>query len=255
MKKYFNFLAACLLTSLAFAQGFFIEYKITSTTGQGGLTGSMKTYAQDGNSRVEMNMNVTGMGGMNMASLYLKSSPGLVYLLNEQGKTYSELSTTTDEDWKDYPQSEYEVTVIGKEKVNGYNATHVKIRRKGSTHDMEMWNTTELPGYADYANLKTKFTGKSNLLKALEAKGATGFPVRIRSAEKQYSMQMDLVKAEKRSNPANLFSLSGYTKGAAGHGSGTNINVQEMINNMQNMTPEEREIWLKKLEEQYKPHE
>lgn len=255
MKKFLSLVVAIVTTLSVFSQGYFIEYKITSSGREGGVTGNMKSYTQDGNSRVEMNMNVAGMGGMDMSSLYLKSTPTLVYLLNEQSKTYTELSTSEDEGWKDYPQSEYEVTVLGKEKVNGYNATHVRIKRKGSKSEMEMWNSTEIPGYADLAKLKTKYTGKDNLLKALDAKGATGFPVRIIAAEGQYTMQMDLVKAERRNNPASLFSLSGYTKSKGAAINGVNINVQDMMQNIQNMTPEEREKWIKQMQEQYKPND
>jgi hypothetical protein len=254
MKK---LLSLCLFTAafiILNAQGYYIEYKLSSSGGdEGNLSGFMKTYAQDGNSRMEMNMNIGGVGAMDMVSLSLKSSPNIVYLLNEKSKTYTELSSTDSEDWKDYPQNEYEVTLIGKEKVNGYTATHIKIRRKGSANDIEMWNTTEVSGYADLAALKTKYTGKSNLLKAMQAKGAEGFPVRIRVAEKRYTMQMDLVKAEKQSNPSSLFSLNSYTKASGNNAMPGNINVQEMMQNIQNMTPEEREKWIKQMEEQYKP--
>lgn len=252
MKKFFSLFFFTITFIILNAQGYYIEYKLSSSGGdEGNVTGLMKSYAQDGNSRMEMNMNVAGVGAMDMVSLSLKGSPNVVYLLNEKSKTYTELNSTDSEDWKDYPQSEYEVTVIGKEKVNGYNAIHIKVRRKGSSNDMEMWNTTEVSGYADLAALKTKYTGKSNLLKAMQTKGAEGFPVRIRVAEKQYTMQMDLVKAEKRSNPSSLFSLNGYTKGS--NTIPGNINVQEMMQNIQNMTPEEREKWIKQMEEQYKP--
>jgi hypothetical protein len=256
MKKFLT-LSLIVITCVALnAQGYYIEYKLSSSgSSKGNLSGTMKSYAQDGNSRTEMNMNVAGIGAMEMISLTLKSNPGTVYLLNDKTKTYTEVNTSDNEEWKDYPQSEYEVTVIGKEKVNGYNATHIKVRRKGSTNDMEIWNTTEITGYADFAALKTKYTGKYNLLKAMQAKGAEGFPVRIRVAEKMYTMQMDLVKAEKRNNPSSLFNLSSYTKGNGKSITQGNINVQEMIQNIQNMTPEEREKWIKQMEEQYKPHD
>ncbi len=254
MKKLLSFYLFTVAFIILNAQGYYIEYKLSSPGGEeGNLSGLMKSYAQDGNSRMEMNMNVAGMGAMDIVSLSLKSSPNVVYLLNEKSKTYTELNSTDSEDWKDYPQSEYEVTVIGKEKVNGYNATHIKVRRKGNSNDMEMWNTAEVSGYADLAALKTKYTGKSNLIKAMQAKGAEGFPARIRVAEKQYTMQMDLVKAEKRSNPSLLFSLNGYTKGSGSNTIPGNINVEEMMQNIQNMTPEEREKWIKQMEEQYKP--
>lgn len=236
------------------AQGYYVEYKLSSTTGtQGGASGSMKTYTEGGNTRTEMSMN-TAMGSFNMVNLLLKSTPGSVYMLDEKSKTYTEIKSTDDEQWKDYAQDDYEVTVLGKEKVNGYNATHIKIKRKGGTGEMQMWNTTEIAGYSEFASMKTQYTGKYNLLKAMEAKDAAGFPVRIKAAHSQYSFQLDLVKAEKRSNPSTLFSLTGYTKREGTNYNPGGVDVQEMMRKMENMTPEEKERWIKEMQEKYKPH-
>lgn len=254
MKKAILLALTVLSILITTAQGYYMEYKLTSGAAEANTNGTLKTYAQDGNTRMEMNMNVEGFGKMNVVNLVLKSSPNTVYLLDETAKTYTQLSGADDEDWADYPQSEYEVTVVGKEKVNGYNATHVRVKRVGSkTGALEMWNTTEIAGYAEYAGIKSKYTGKDNMLKAMQAKGAAGFPVRVKAAEKNYTMQMDLVKAEKRSNPSSLFSLSGYTKSReVNYAPGTG-DMQEMIKKIQNMTPEEQEQWIKQMQQQYAP--
>lgn len=251
MKKTFSLIVFALANTFLFAQGYYMEYKLSSGDQGSGFSGSMKTYAQDGNSRMEMDMNMPNMGAVKMTSLVLKSSPEKVYLVDEKSKSYSELSGNGQEDWKDHPESEYEITLVGKEKVNGYNTTHVKVKRKGEKTDMEMWTTTEIDGYAEYSKIKTRYTGKDNLLKALEEKGAKGFPVRIKTNEDNHPMQIDLVKAEKRTNPASLFSLAGYTKSAGYLPNSTNNNVQEMMKKIQNMTPEEREKWIKQMQDQY----
>ena len=236
------------------AQGVYIEMKISSTGGKEGVNGLMKAYSQDGNNRSEMNMNVPGApaGLGNIVMLTLKNSANTVYMLNEKEKTYSEFNSSgEDEDMKDFPQSEYEVTLVGKEKVNNFNCTHVRVKRKGSTHETEMWTSTDLIGYADFAQVKTKFTGKTNMYKALAEKGAVGFPVRIKSSDHGHDVQIDLVKAEKRNNPSSLFSLTGYTKGAAFSGMQGGEAMQEMMEKMKNMTPAEREEMIRKLKEQY----
>jgi hypothetical protein len=216
----------------------------------------MKAYSQDGNNRSEMNMNMSGApaGIGDMVMLTLKNSPNTVYLLNEKEKSYSEFNSSgEDEDMKDYPQSEYEVTLVGKEKVNNYNCTHVRVKRKGSNHETEMWTSTDLIGYADFAQVKTKFTGKTNMYKALAEKGAVGFPVRIKSNYHGHESQIDLVKAEKRNNPASLFSLTGYTK-QEGAGMPGGAEMQEMMKKLQNMSPAEREEWIKRMQEQHGNH-
>jgi hypothetical protein len=113
-----------------------------------------------------------------------------------------------------------------------------------------MWTTTEIDGYADFAKVKTKYTGKANMYKALEAKGVVGFPVRIKSIDHGHEVRIDLVKAEKRNNPDSLFSLSGYTK-QEGAGIPGGAEMQEMMKQLQNMTPSEREAWLKRLQEEH----
>lgn len=112
---------------------------------------------------------------------------------------------------------------------------------------MEWWVTKDLANYADYSKIKSKYTGKNNLFAALKAKGVEGYPVKIKSDEHGKGLIMEVVKAEQKSNPASLFSLSGYTK-SRGMDAG---NMQEMMQNIQNMTPEEREKWMKQMQEQY----
>jgi hypothetical protein len=207
--------------------------------------GTMKAYVQDGNTRSQIS--ITAPMAMDIVTLTLKSTPNTVYMLNEKGKTYSEVDISKSEQWKDNPQDEYEITVVGKESVNGYNSTHVKVKRKDSKVEQEMWLTTEIKDYAAFASAKTKYTGRQSLMKALEAKGVAGFPVRILVNEHGNDVQIDFVKAEKKDNPASLFSLDGYTKSAGAAGG---VNMQEMMQKMQNMTPEERKAFIEQMKQQ-----
>lgn len=257
MKKVISTLVLAIISFTLFSQGFYIEFKITSTGKGSGGSGTMKTFSQDGNSRAEVNMAVPQMPGgeMKITSIGLKTEPGIIYLLNEKDKTYTEIESSNDEDWKDRAQAEYEVTVVGKETVNGYNTTHVIIKINGKQRE-ELWTTKDIPGYADFSKVKSRYTGKENMYKALSAKGADGMPVRIKIEEHGISMQIDLVKAEKRNNPATLFSLVGYTKGNAFSGMPGGEGLQEMMEKLKNMSPQEREEMLKRLQQQYgqQPH-
>lgn len=246
-----TFFAACTVITL-FAQGYYIEMKMTSD--KQSFSGNMKLYFQDNNSRGDIAMNIPELGmAMNFSTLSLANNPGTIYMLDEQKKTYSEIKTDADESYKDYPQSEYEVTVLGKEPVNGYNATHVNVKRKSSKTSEEMWLTTDIVNYADYAKIKSKYTGKDNLNKALEAKGAAGFPVRIKTVEEGMTLQIDIVKAEKKTNPASYFTLTGYKKAEAVTAMPAGHDMQELMKNMQNMTPEQLEQMQKQMEEMYNP--
>ena len=243
--KFTTLLLAVLLSYGAFAQGYYFEMKMSSTK-QADM-GNMKVYAQGGNSRSELHI-VTPMGAMDVTALNLSGHPDVVYMVNDKDKTYSEIDVNKSGQWKDNSQDEYEITVLGKEKVNGYNSTHVKVKRKDSKIEEEMWTSTEVPDYSSFMMAKTKFTGRVNLIKALEAKGAAGFPVRIKTAERGNDMQIDFVKAEKRSNPASLFSLDGLTKSASASMGG--VDMKDIMQKMQNMTPEERKALLDQMKQQ-----
>ena len=255
MKK--TIAAALILTVLfanAYSQGFYLEFNISSSGKEANMSGTMKSYYQNENSRSEFSMTVPQLGSneITMVSLLLKDSPGKVFMVDDKNKSYSEIDTGNDDDWKDAPVSDYDVTVVGTEKVNGYNATHVRIQRKGSKTPQEYWVSKDVVGYADMMKMKTKYTGKDNMMKAMEEKGASGFPVRIKTTEQGNAIQIDLVKAEKRNNAAMLFSLDGYSKSTTGTIIPAGIDVQQMMKDVQQMTPEERERWMKEMQKQYK---
>ena len=257
MKKIVAFTYTILATLLLSAQGYYVEFKMSSASKEAALNGTMKTFSQDGNSRSEINMVVPQLpgGGMKITSLTLKAEPSKIYLINEKDKTYSEMETGSQEDYKDLPQADYEITVVGKETVNGYNTTHAIIKINGKLRE-ELWTTKDIAGYADFSKIKTKYTGKDNMFKALGAKGADGMPVRIKAEDRGQGMQMDLVKAEKRENPSAMFTLNGYTKGSAFSGIPGGEGMQEMMKKLQNMTPQEREEMLKHMQDLYskQPH-
>ena len=249
MTKFTTLLLAVLFSYCATAQGYYFEMKMSSSK-QADM-GNMKAYAQDGNSRSEVHA-VTAMGNMDITALNLKSNPGKIYMVNDKDKTYSEMDANQNGQWKDSQQDDYEVTVIGNEKVNGYNSTHVKVKRKDSKIDEEMWVTTEVPDYTSFMSVKTKFTGRTNLYKALEAKGAKGFPIRIKTATAGNDIQVDFVKAEKRNNPASLFSIDGYKKSDNAMMGG--VNVQEMMQKLKNMTPEEQKALMEQMKQSRQSH-
>jgi hypothetical protein len=244
MKKLTILFAAVLFCFTSFAQGFYFEMKMSSNKQ---AMGTMKVFAQDGNSRSEINV-TTPMGPMDMVTLSLMSNPTTIYMLDDKKKTYSEIDASKSDQWKDESADDYEITILGKEKANGYNSTHVKVKRKDSKSEQELWLSTELADYSTFLKAKTKFTGRENMHKALEAKGVMGFPVKIIASDHGNEIQIDFVKAEKRSNPSSLFSLDGYSKSAGG---GMSSSVQDMIQKMKDMTPEERQKAIDQMKQQY----
>lgn len=245
MKKIFLAVIVAVYASCSYAEGSYIEYKLSS---ENKPMGSLKVYTQDDNSRSEISITMPQLPtGINITTLMLKGDTKKAYMLDDKAKTYSEMDLDNPSA-KEYAEMEYEVTVIGKEKVNGYNATHVKVKGRKYGSEQELWTSTEVANYAKYKNVRSKYTNNA-MFKALADKGADGFPVRIVAVERGKSLQMDLVKAESTENPAALFSLNGYTKSNPQTPRGAPS--QEMIQQFQNMTPEQREEMIKKMKEQY----
>ena len=244
MKKISMALSALLLSGAITAQSTYIEFKMNSADGIGG---TMKTYTQDGNVRTDINMVAAAMpgGGMKRSVLILKNDPKTSYLLNDERKTYS-VNTMGDREPSISDHTEYEVTVLGKEKVNGYDATHVKVKAKGAQMEEELWTSPGVLYYDKYKASLTKYTS-APMYKALAAKGADGFPVRIVAGDHGHAVQMDLVKTEGKSNPASLFSLDGYTKTEGGYAGAMREGAQGALDYMKNMTPEQRQQWIDSL--------
>jgi len=240
-----SFLSLVLIASAlmqAFGQGAYIEYKMTSE--KNNISGTVKTYSLDGNSRTEIALQMPSMpgGGINVITIIKKDAPDTVYMLNEKNKSFSATANTKD---KANDDEEYEITILGKEKVNGYNSTHIKVHYKKANKDGEMWTSKEVADYAFYSNVKNKYLDGNKLYAALTAKGVEGFPVRINVNEgNRGNVQLDLVKVEKQKVDPSIFSVDGYTRTAG-------VNPEDMKAKMQNMTPEERQKYIDQLKQQY----
>jgi hypothetical protein len=228
-----------IITLASVQQGIYAEYKMTSDKGNG----LMKMYFFDGNSRTETNIEIPGMpgNGTMMIMITKKDSSDIIYIVNESSKTYTEMNSKAIK--AEVVKDEIEITVLGKEKVNNYNCTHVKISDKSKNVEMEMWNSKEVIDNSFLKDINNQYLANSNYVKELETKSADGFLVRLLNGK----MQMDLVKAEKRDIDLSMFSLEGYTKTEAPNLFDTN----KMMQDIQKMTPEEREQYLDKLKEQY----
>lgn len=252
MKSSVSFLVLFLITRCVLAGGAYIEYVLTGENNV--KTGNMYLYYQDGNSRSEMKTNIPQMpgGGMSFVVLYLKNSPGKSFRLDEKNKTYVE-TEFKESGMAESEANDYEVTVLGKEKVNGYSCTHLTIKKKTSAFQEEMWTTTEIKDFEKYKDVNSKYTTKG-MYKALKDNGADGFPVRMKTTERSHNMVIDLVKAESRENPASLFSLDGYAKSTAPAATPGGDQMKDMIQKIQNMTPEERQKYMQQMQEQSQPH-
>jgi hypothetical protein len=223
--------------------GIYIEFKITSSS----VNGISKSYSAGGDTRSEMTMNAGG--GISIVTLVLNSTPGTVYMLNDRDKTYSEMGAGQSQG-ENNDRDDYEIIVVGNERVNNYNCVHVKVKNKRTKNATDMWLSKDVANYASYTSVKNRYLGGSDFFNKLKEKGADGFVVRMLvNGDRGETMQMDLVKAEKRDVNASLLSLDGYRKSAGAQmpGGYTAPSVQDM----QNMTPEQRQQYIQQMQQRY----
>jgi Domain of unknown function (DUF4412) len=137
-------------------EGLYVEFKLNAKS----YSGTFKCYGADGNSRAEMSMVSPSLPNpINVVTLKLKDNSNKSYSLNERDKTYSEIDISKSSESDD---ENYEITVIGNEKVNNYNSVHVKVFYKKSGNHNDMWLSKDVPGYARFVSLKMKYVGSSN---------------------------------------------------------------------------------------------
>lgn len=255
MKKlFFLLLTSNILLLTSFAQtGVVIEYKISAGDTKGSISGNTKTYSQDGNSRSEMLMNIQGlpMGAINTVTLTRKDKPNTIITLNAGNKTYTEMSYEDAQPEERKSSEPFDVTIVGKETVNGYNCTHViaKFKNSGKVRN-EWWTSNDVPGFPGFKGVRgNKYLDDDSFFSKMAEKGADGFPVRMKMSETGAGIfQMDLVKAEKKNLENSLFDIpAGYTKAA-----GIDLsNMPKSMQEMQNMSPEEQQKMLQDLMKMY----
>lgn len=241
-----------LLTSLA-QNGVVIDYKISAGDSKGSVSGNTKMYSQDGNTRSEMKMNIQGlpMGAINTVTLSRKDKPNTIITLNAGNKTYTEMSYEQAKPEEQKSNEPFEVTVVGKETVNGYSCTHViaKFKNSGKVRN-EWWTSNDVPGFPGFKGMKgSEYLDDDNFFSKMAEKGADGFPVRMKISEAGMgSFQMDLVKAEKKNLENSLFEIpAGYTKAATVDLS----NMPKSMQEIQNMSPEEQQKMIQEMMKMY----
>ena len=107
-----------LLSFTAFTQDMYLEYK---TSGTMVATNKIYTSASSG-MRMEMEMNIPQVGKM-LTIVMIPKGKNSMFILNEKSKTYTESPMSANKDVKDL---DFNIQIVGKEKVAGYNCVHLR---------------------------------------------------------------------------------------------------------------------------------
>ncbi|MFA7381125.1 MAG: DUF4412 domain-containing protein [Bacteroidia bacterium] len=230
--------------STVFAQsGLHYEYKITGASPQGSVTGNMEFMLLNGNTRMEMRMNVPSVPVINMVMLTLQQKSGFSYELMDAAKAYVEHNTTGT-------PSVYEVMqVAGAEKLGVFNATKVKIKIDGE--EQWMWISKDVTGYSMFASMRNKDWDMDALFKALKAKGVEGFPVKMQQTEEGFTTSIEMVKAEQKPLDAKLFIIPADYKKQTTLSPGIQGMPQIDPAKLMQMSEEEREKFLQEIKKQH----
>lgn len=247
MKKIISTLAFVLLCAFAFSQnGSVLEYKISSTNGTGG---SLKLSVSEFGSISVFNMVIPQMpgGGMTMKHLCMTQSPDVVYMINDNNKTYSE----TKPDNVALTGVSYSARKLGEETVNGYKCVHALVTEGTESH--EVWYTKDIPDYEKYARSykSNKRMYSEQRERALKAAGCEGLPVKTvhKGNVREGDMTMELVKVEKKAFSASDFQIpSGYTKTESANSAAPQFKSQQEL---MNMSPEERAKYAEEMKKKY----
>jgi Spy/CpxP family protein refolding chaperone len=193
-----------------------IESKMTMSGGEKGHAGSATgtTYVSKSGARMEMTME-TPMGSMKMTTLHRNDKPGVVYMINDARKSYSEMDLSKTQETAS--TEKYTVKKLADEKVAGYDCQHALVTNdKGE--ESEVWVTKEIGGAAAFWAGQDR-RGKSGLGKALKDAGLDGWPMRMKSHPRgnDGSVTWEVVKVEKKSVPSAMLEVpAGYTKSEGG---------------------------------------
>mgnify|MGYP001809687768 FL=1 len=200
---------------LSFSREFEGVLTMKTTIPEAGTTETKMFIAKEG-VRMETKSNIKNMpAGMQMVIVSPSETPNLVYLINESNKTYTLIDTdemkkeAASEGYSDF-YKDAKIENLGKESVNGYSCTHVRVTNGENVSDM--WVSKDVLDYATYARMQsTRDKDMPEFAKRMKAAGYDGFPVKM--VQSPSSVTTELVKVDRQSLEASLFEVpAGYTK-------------------------------------------
>jgi len=214
------FLAAILATPLLAAdfEGV-VDIKMSMVSAAGVETSS-------GTSRISITKDAmrndvfaqTLLGPVRTVTLVKAENPNLLYKINDQAKTYSEIDLSQPKPPEPPDAEPYQVKRLGEEQLLGCNALHLLVTYKNTSN--ELWATKELLDSATFRKLlaRTGRTGaEERMTKAMKDAGIDGMPLKsILTAEDGSKTTMQVVQVEKKNIPAWTFEIpAGYEKVSA----------------------------------------
>jgi len=173
-------------------------------------------FTNNGEGRMEMRIPMPGVRTNRMISIGRIREPQYTILLYPGSKTYS-LNIIDTNLLKG--RDTYKITKIGSENADGYSCMHSRlVTTTGSgtyvsSSTMDIWTSNSVPGASVFKSLLSLNPSQAGMFTELEKAGCGGVLVKISISGKDYTMNEDLMQAEKRNYSAELFKIpAGYSQ-------------------------------------------
>ena len=240
------------------------DFRIQTNVEKGqSITGTGKIFVTPSAYRTEWEMSLPESARnrkeapqkMKMKMFGKVAQPNVLYMVNDENKTYSVWDTAkAAEDSKNLPKETYTVERLGAGSVAGI-ACQRALLTSSKGDQIEVCVTKEFGASGDWiAAMNRREHSAGSWIQALKEKGLEGFPVRWsmrRKGATEPFMTMELTRLEKKSLPASLFEVpAGYRKTDVAMGGLTPeqekaiSDAREQMNKtLEKMTPEQRKAY------------
>ncbi|MDB5105031.1 MAG: hypothetical protein JWP91_2720 [Fibrobacteres bacterium] len=181
--------------------------------------GDMRLFLSGDRAKLNLALQVNPLPApIQLGVLLDAKTPKVVWLVNDNLKTYSYLNISDALPPADTAGGKYVLKVLGKEKILGYECTHLTLTRP---HELvDAWITNELPDV--YGVLKklqeaNPAYGDLSIFRALEDAGRSGMPMKYIVVRDGQRVTMTVRKTERKPLPAAMFTVPrDYKKSEAG---------------------------------------
>ena len=210
-----------------------IDLRLNMETGSGELHLSMAGER----AKLDMKMTVNPLPApIELAVLLDAKTPRTATMVNDAAKIYSVINLADESPAAADPAGKYTLKELGKEKILGYNCTHITLTRPKELVDA--WITQELPDvYRVLQKLQQANPqfGAADAFRALDASGKSGLPMRCIVVREGQRVTTEVRKIERKTLPASLFSVPPGYKQADGAGAAGLQPTPEQVEEMKKM--------------------
>jgi Domain of unknown function (DUF4412) len=222
------------------------------------VIGTGKVFVTPSAYRTEWEMTVpessrtrkAGPQRMKMTMLGKVSKPDVLYMVDDESKTYSVWDTSQAGDSEASAKETYTVERLGAGSAAGIACQRALVT-SSKANRFEVCVSKELGASANWIAAMSRREHTGNWIRALKEKGLEGFPIRwsmFRKDETEPFMTMELTKLEKKTLPATLFEVPANYKQTDAAIGGLTPEQRKAMEDMrrrmiEKMSPEQRKAY------------